>query len=228
MYNLTKQNPIVAALAATVSTVLFGAMMYLLFEPATMAAATAPGDGEFIVTQEIGAEISFATTANDVTMNTTIGGETGGTSLGSTTVAITTNDSAGYTLGISFANDTGMQHATLAEFINMYGTTTASTPDYDMNLGATSHGFAYSVSSTNAVAAFLNNGATCGAGSNNSYNNCWVMNQTPTSAFTIVDSSSSATAEQTVIGFQVQVAGSSGLSNGFYYATSTLTATTKS
>lgn len=228
MYNFTKQNPIVAATAATLTTVVMGAAMYLLFEPTAMFAAS--DTNTFSVEQEIGAEISFATASGDIQMaGAAIGGATGGTRFGSTTVAVTTNDTSGYTIGISFSDNSGMKHATLAEYIDMYATTTAGTPDYNMNLGVTSHGFAYSVSSTNAVQKFLNNGSSCDqSGGDTSYGNCWVMNQTPTSAFTIVDSSAVATAEETVIGFQVQVGGSSGLSNGFYYATTTLTATTKS
>lgn len=224
MYNFTKQNPIISAVTATIATAVIAAMMYLLFEPTSMFAATT--SNVFSVEQEIGAEISFSTSSGDISMNgAAIGGETGGTRTGSTTVAITTNDSSGYTLAIRFFDATGMEHASLADEITYYATTT---PDFNMGLGGAVSAFAYSVSSTNAVSSFLNNGSACGAGAISSADNCYVMHTTPTSDFTIVDSSTSATAEPTVIGFQVIVGASSGLANGFYYATTTLTATTKS
>ena len=224
MYNITKQNPIAIAFTATVITAVFASAFYLLFEPTSMFAATDTND--FTVSQEIGAEIAFATPSGNIQMGgTAIGGATGGTRFGSTTVAVTTNDSSGYTLGIEFESGTGMEHASLADTILYYGT---STPDYNMGLGVANSAFAYSVSSTNQVSDFDNTGSACGSGSGKSIANCWVMHGTPTSADTIVDSSSAATAEETIIGFQVQVGGSSGLANGFYYATTTLTATTKS
>lgn len=224
MYNITKENPIVVALTATLATAVVGATMYLLFEPTAMFAASETNS--FSVEQEIGAEISFATASGDIQMGgAAIGGETGGTRFGSTTVAVTTNDSSGYTLAIAFESTDGMEHPTETDFIDYYA---SSTPDYTMALGVNSSGFAYSVSSTNQVSAFDNDGSGCGAGTNKSIDNCYVMHGTPTSNNTIVDSSTSATAEETIIGFQVQVAPSSGLANGFYYATTTLTATTKS
>lgn len=224
MYNLTKQTSVTAGIAvAAIASILFS-LLYLLFEPTAMFAAS--DTNTFTVRQEIGAEIAFATASGNINMaSTAIGGATGGTRFGSTTVAVTTNDSSGYTLDIRFESANGMEHETLGDFISYYGTTT---PDYTMGLGVANSAFAYSVSSTNQVSAFDNNGSSCGAGTTKSIDNCFRIHGTPTADSTIVDSSSSATDEETIIGFQVQVAGGSGLSNGFYYATTTLTATTKS
>ncbi len=223
MFNYTKHNPVLKAFFSTTVTVLVGMALYFLFEPTAMFAAT--DTNTFTVRQEIGAEISFATASGNINMaGAAIGGASGGTRNGSTTVAITTNNSAGYTLAIKFESANGMEHPTQPDFIDYYAT---STPDYTMNIGTNSSGFAYSVSSTKQVSAFNNNGSACGAGSTVSINNCFMIQGTPTSDYTIVDSSSSATAEETVIGFQVIVAANSGLANGFYYATTTLTATTK-
>jgi hypothetical protein len=223
MYIFTKQNPLVAALTATFATALVGAMLYLVFEPTAMFAAD--DTNSFTVSQEIGAEIAFTTTSGNIAMNgTAIGGETGGIRTGSTTVGITTNDASGYTLAIKFEDATGMVNPVSADEIIYYATTT---PDYNMGLGAASSAFAYSVSSTNAVSAFLNNGSACGAGSS-SADNCYAMHGAPTTDETIVDSNATASNELTVVGFQVIVGNSSGLENGFYYATTTLTATSKS
>mgnify|MGYP001169092202 CR=1 FL=1 len=225
MHNLKKQNPIVAALTATIGTAVIAAMAYLLFEPTAMLAAT--DTDSFTVRQEIGAEISFSTVSGDINMGgSAIGGATGGNRNGSTTVGITTNNAAGYQLDIQFESANGMEHPTETDFIDYYATTS---PDYTMNLGANSSGFAYSVSSTaptNSISSFDNNGSSCGVGSNKSISNCYVMQGTPTSGATIVNTTDTATDELTTIGFRVMVAAGSGLANGFYYATTTLTATT--
>lgn len=222
MYNFTKQNPIVAAASATIAMAVTFAAMYILFEPTQMFAAATGSEGEFTVSQEIGAEISFATAPVDLTTSGTIGGATGGAEVATSTVEITTNNSTGYILAIKFESATGMERAA-GGAINYYGTTTA---DYNMNLGVSSHGFAYSVSSTNQVAKFNNDGSGCNTGSGRSASKCYTMHGTPTSDITIVDSSGVATAEETIIGFKAMVAPGSGLANGFYYATTTLTATT--
>lgn len=225
MYTLTKRNPIVSALTATIGTAVIAAMAYLVFEPTTMFAAS--DTNSFTVSQEIGAEISFSTLTGDIAMSgTAIGGTTGGTRNGSTTVGITTNNASGYQLDIQFESANGMEHPTDSDFIDYYATTS---PDYTMNLGANSSGFAYSVSSTaptNSVSSFDNDGSACGSGSNKSIDQCYVMQGTPTSGSTIVNTSGTATDELTTIGFRVIVAPGSGLTNGFYYATTTLTATT--
>ena len=226
MYNLTKQNPIIASLSATVAMSVIAAMTYLLFEPTAMFAASETNN--FTITQEIGSEISFATSATDFTMDGgAIGGATGGTRTGSTTVGITTNNAAGYTLTINFATTTGMvKDSTGADFIEYYSSTT---PDFNMNIGASNSGFAYSASSsasTNSITTFDNDGSTCGAGANVSADNCYVMHGTQTSGASLVVTADTAVNELTKVGFKVIVAGGSGIANGLYYATTTLTATT--
>jgi hypothetical protein len=222
MYNFTRQNPIIAALSATIATSMVASAMYLFFEPSSLFAAT--DTNTFTVTQSIGAEIAFSTTQNALTMSNSIGGATGGEASSTATVAVTSNDSTGYTIAIKFSDAVAMNHVEALDTIENYGSTT---PDYDMNINGQLSGFAYTVSSTNQVAAFNNTGSACGSGSNKSVDHCYTMHGTPTSDFTIVDSSAVATAEQTLVGFKVIVAPSSGLVNGDYVATTTLTASTK-
>ena len=221
-----KQSNMVTAFWETVATALALAMLYILLEPTVMMAQSATNT--FTITQEVSAEISFSTAATDFTMSGAIGGSTGGTANGSTTVGITTNNSAGYTLTIQFATTTGMvKNGTGPDAIAYYATTT---PDYTMNLGTANSGFAYSVSSaapTNSVTAFNNDGVSCGTGSNKSIDNCFVMQSPQTSPSTIVSTSDTANDELTTIGFKVIIAAGAGIPNGFYYATTTLTATVK-
>lgn len=220
MHNLTKQNPIVAAITATAITALLAMASYLLLEPTSLFAQT--DTNTFTITQTIGSEISFAVTENDLTMSSTIGGATGGSATTSATVAVTTNSSSGYTLAIKFSNATAMTHTNGSDTITNYASTS---PDYNMNIGAGSSGFAYSVSSTNSIGQFVNDGAACTTGAIRSIDNCYSMHASPNADFTIVNSSAPATSEETKIGFQVIVAAGSGLINGNYIATTTLTAT---
>ncbi len=216
MYDLTKQNPIISAVAATLVTTIMASVMYLLFEPTSIFAAD--DTNTFTVTQNIGAEIAFSTSQNDLTMSNSIGGATGGEASSTALVAVTSNDSTGYTIQIKFSEAVAMNHSGGLDTIENYGTTT---PDATMNLGSNLSGFAYSVSSTNAVSAF----DSCGGG--DSVDECFMMHGTPTSDYTIVDSTAVAVAEKTRVGFKVIVAPDSGLVNGDYIATTTLTASTK-
>lgn len=225
MKSLLQHNPFAFAFVATLITALVGMLMYISFEPATLAAETA-GRG-IIVTQTIGAEISFASGTTTLPMNGTIGGATGGESTASTTVYVTTNNVAGYTLGIQFQSGTGMDNGD-GQSIAYFGTSTAQ---YDMIIGGAASGFAYNASSsapTDTITTFDHNGSACeGAGSTRDNDHCWVMHGSPTSASTIVSTTDTATAEATKVGFKVMISPNSGLPNGVYYATTTLTATTK-
>lgn len=231
MYNLnklTKENPIISALAASLMVSVLSMMMYLVLEPSAIFAAVDTSD--FTVTQTIDSEIAISNPNGDINMGgTNIGGATGGTRYGSTTVGVTTNNTSGYTLAIQFASSNGMEHAGTDAYISYYSQT--GTPDYSLTPGAATTSFAYSVSSTaptNSITEFDSNGTdTCDTGSTKSIDNCFKRHTTPTDPYTIVDTTAAATDEQTTIGFAVYVAGSTGLPNGDYIATTTLTATTK-
>ena len=222
MHTFLQGNSVIKAVIASLLTTVMFAVAFSLFEPHSLFAAS--DTNTFTVTQTIGAEIAFSTTQNALTMSNAIGGATGGEATSTATVAVTSNDSAGYTIAIAFEDAVAMNHTLGLDTIENYGTTS---PDYDMVIAPSLSGFAYSVSSTNQVAAFNNDGGSCGSGSNRSVDQCFTMHGTPTSNFTIVDSSAVATDEETQIGFKVIVAPSSGVVNGEYVATTTLTATTK-
>ena len=157
MTSNTHTNPLFDALIATGVTTLMLVVGFALFEPTTLFGQSATD--EFVVSQEIGAEISFLVNAADITMDTTLSGITGGVRLHS--VAINTNNSTGYTLDISFEDLNAMTHSNGTDFISNYATTT---PDYDMVVPDGESGFAYTASSASAVSALQDNGTSCGSG----------------------------------------------------------------
>ena len=94
-----EQSILLATAAMVLCAVAFG-----ILEPSLGHAVT----DDFIVTQTITSEISFVASTTDVVMDTPIQSLTGGTSNGTTTVVIRTNDNDGYNLTIHFSSTTAM------------------------------------------------------------------------------------------------------------------------
>lgn len=211
----------------------FAVMAVVLFAATEGVVATAQTTDEFIITQDINGEISFATTATDVTMSTPIGALTGGTSTGSTQVAVTTNEPTGYSMEIRFSDDAAMQRDGGGGEITDYTPTGGTgTTDYAFSTATLAGEFAYSVSAdtpADAVAAFQDDGSsTCGSGGSSTVGACWT--DPTTSDYTIINRSSQtgATGATTTLSFQVYVPAnpSPTIPTGSYTATATLTITT--
>jgi len=218
-----RMHPVAAAMTGAVLTVAMVLISFVALEPAVTQGAT----DTFIVQQTITGEISFTTTATDVSMAPDIAGITGGYSSGTTTVAVATNNPNGYTLTLAFASSTAMIHANGVNEIPNYGSGSV-TRLFSVATGEA--GFAFTASSTNVVSALLDSGAACGSGSP-SNDTCWIMPSDATSGYTLVDRSSAtdAAGEETEITFRVGVGAnpSPALPLGLYTATATLTATEK-
>lgn len=208
----------------------FAVLATMVFAATEGVVATAQTTDEFIITQAINGEIAFATTATDVTMSTPIGALTGGTSTGSTQVAVRTNEPAGYAMDIRFDDDAAMQRDGGGGEIADYTPIAAS--DYDFDTSTASGEFGYSVAAdtpADAVAVFQDDGASaCGSGASSTVGACWVA--PTTSDFEIINRSSATgpTGATTTLSFQVFVPPnpSPTIPTGGYTATATLTITT--
>ncbi|MCD5381966.1 MAG: hypothetical protein LR017_01470 [Candidatus Pacebacteria bacterium] len=221
----------------TLIVAVIGITSYVVLEPVVGRAAA---DSDFFeITQSITAEISFDTTATDVTMSPTIPGISGGTANGNATVVVSTNNTSGYNMTIQFATGTAMQGDSEGGVINNYSPASASVPDYNFSIGGsgTPGEFAYSVqasTSSDVDPTFLDNGAACGAGSNNTFDRCWFNASTTDGstpiAETIINRSTEtpASGSTTTIHFRVSVPSNPSplLQADTYTATATLTATT--
>lgn len=211
---------------------------YLLLEPA-ISHSQATAKDQFTVTQSITSEISFAGTAADVTMDTSIPGITGGTANGATQVRVYTNDSAGYSMTILASSSPAMQGNTQGGSIRDFSTTTTgwmAEPAHTFDattVPVNSAGFGYSVyaSSTNDVdPSFSHDGSNvCGTGgATETEKACWIG--ASTTAYTIVNrtSETEGSGATTTIFFRtvIRSSPSPSIPEDTYVSTTTLTATT--
>lgn len=205
---------------------------FVMIEPAISHAAVTSVTDVFTVSQVVDAEVGFATLASNVTMSPSIGGITGGTSNGVTSVSVRTNDLAGYHMTLQASNSLGMQNvSSTTNYIPAYTTTTNGVPDYAFNTAA--NGFAYTVtaSTTSDVAQLFRtaspgSGPCNNAGLNTSSSACW-LGATST-AVTIINRTTptAVSGATTTLSFEANLVANSMLPNGTYVATTTLTAIT--
>ena len=202
---------------------------FFSFEPKVGQAVTG---GPFTIKQTVTAEISFLVSPANVIATGTINGITGGTSNGTTTAVVLTNNPAGYTMSIAYTSN-GSDNA-------MIGDTTASQsirdypasggePTYTFSTASSSSVFAYTVSAANTAdldASFKDNGSACNTGSNDTAGyTCWM--EPKTTGFQIVNRTTDApSGATTTINFRVHVPNSPSpsLPADTYTATATLTA----
>ncbi len=212
--------------AATIASavVLTIVMLFSLLEPTLSLAIT----DEFIVRQQITDEISFLVPAADVTMVGAIAGITGGNATGTTYVVVRTNNSAGYTMDISFSTTSAMRgEVSNSVAIHDYGTSTAAEPTFAFTASSSAQ-FAYSVTAsttTDIDPSFLNNGSSCNVGSGSTVDACF---KGPTASnFRIINRTTDAgSGATTTLRFKVNVPSnpSPAVTEDFYTATATLTA----
>lgn len=189
---------------------------------------------QFTITQEVTSEISFLTTANDVTMNGAIAGLTGGTANGSTQVVVTTNDTSGYTMTIVASSSPAMQGDATSGEIPDYTPATGGVPDYSFSVPANTAEFGYTVSASTTsdlAQKFLDNGSnTCGTGSvdTNGSDTCWYGLSTTATSTINRSSETTASGATTTIYFRTQIQSdpSPAVPEDTYTATTTLTAVT--
>src|ERR1035437_10010637 len=81
-----------------IGTLIF-AVAFITIEPAISYGAVSV-TSQFTISQTVFSEIPFPTPASNIIMSPTLGGITGGTSNGATTVPVTTNNLTGYHMTI--------------------------------------------------------------------------------------------------------------------------------
>lgn len=186
---------------------------------------------QFIVTQSVGSEISFLTTANDVSMQGTLAGLTGGVSNGSTMVRVLTNDSSGYTMTIQASSSPAMQGQTQGGSIANYTPTVNHVPDYTYSV-PTGEEFAYTVSASNTpdlAQKFKDNGSNaCNTGANDTsgLSSCWYPLLTTATSTIVRTTATPISGATTTIFFRVTINSGSSVPEDLYVATTTLTVTT--
>ncbi len=217
------------SIVATLLIVALACMTFFVVEPNV---GQAIDSGPFTIKQTITGEISFLVDAANVTMTGSINGVTGGTSNGTTSVKVTTNNSNGYTMSIAFATNTTpnamLGDVSLSESIHDYPAS-SSEPTYGFYTASTSAVFAYTATADNTSdvdQSFQDNGAgLCNTPGSSNPGVCWM--EPSQSSFQIINRGSAAVSGATsTINFRVYVpnAPSPALVTDVYTATATLTA----
>ena len=160
------------------------------------------------------------TAAADVVMDTSIGGITGGTSNGSTTVTVTTDSLAGYQLTIQAENNPAMQKGadSIADYVP------GGVPDFTFTTLPTVAHLGYSPEGSDLVQRFLDDGGACGVGSGDVPSACWDGLSTTATPIASASTANHPAGTATSIRFRVGIGGSVNQPEGTYVATTTLTA----
>src|ERR1035437_10742659 len=128
-----------------IGTLIF-AVAFITIEPATSYTVVS-ATSQFTISQTVSTEIAFATPASNIIMSPTLGGITGGTSNGATSVAVTTNNLTGYHMTIMASTSLGMKGvASSTNYIPSDISSVPGVPDY--NFGTSLSGFGYNVTAS--------------------------------------------------------------------------------
>jgi hypothetical protein len=214
------------------------AIAFVALEPA-MIYATGTAASQFTISQTVTSEISFVTAASNVIMTGSLGGISGGTALGYTTVAVRTNSLLGYNMTMMASTTSGSVPqgsmtgtASSSNYIGPYiPISNPGTPEFTFNNATNTSEFGYTVnaSTTSDVAPlFRNNSSVCNSGASTSLTNCWLAaTNTPV---TIISRNipTPSTGATTTLAFEVKIGANPSpmIPNDTYVATTTLTATT--
>ncbi len=168
-------------------------------------------------------EVYLALTgATNVTLSPTIPGVSGGTANGATTVTVTTDSLAGYTLTIAASTSPAMKYAahTIADYVPA-----GANPDFTFTTAAADAHFGFTPEGVDIATRYQDNGvATCGGGGQDSTLTCWDgLSTTPVTIATAANANHPSGAT-TTIRFRVGVGGAVVQPAGVYIATTTVTA----
>ncbi len=203
------------------------AVVFVAAEP-TLSSAI---ENQFTISQTVTAEIAFATLASNVTMSPSLGGITGGTSNGTTTVVVLTNRSTGYTMTIKASSSPAMRGETQGGSIADYTPVATSIPDFAYSVpSGQEFGYTVSASTTSDLAQkFKDDGvSTCNTGSADTSGSasCWYGLSTVATSTIVRNTSTSASGSTSSIAFKLTINANSLVPEDTYKATTTLTAVT--
>ena len=162
------------------------------------------------------------TSPADVTMSPDIGGVSGGIGEGQAAWTVTTDSSGGYSLDIKASSAPAMQSG--ANSFADYTLAVSGTPDYAWSVAVADSEFGFTPEGNDIVSKFLDNGAVCNLGSNDTPDQCW--SNLSISYENIASSSdpNHPNGTATTVKFQAESGASHSQEEGSYQATVTVTA----
>ena len=193
---------------------------------------------EVLVTLSVSAELTLSA-PSDVGLSA-IAGLTGGSSTGTATWTVVTNNNAGYTLHLHAAASPALVGGAQGDSITDYTEASAGVPDYTFVVDDGNAEFGYTVNTTGTTivtgeidASFKNNTTTCNIGATLTNDNCWISTNTSGTKELLATTTgeTAATGEAIQLNFQVELDPSSPFdADGFviedtYTATLTMTGT---
>ncbi|OGY71294.1 MAG: hypothetical protein A2986_04595 [Candidatus Jacksonbacteria bacterium RIFCSPLOWO2_01_FULL_44_13] len=193
---------------------------------------------EVLVTLSVTAEMTLSNPV-DVGLSA-IAGLTGGSSTGTATWTVVTNNNAGYTLHLHAAASPALVGGAQGDSITDYTEASAGVPDYTFVVDDGNAEFGYTVNTTGTTivtgeidASFKNNTTTCNIGATLTNANCWISTNTSGTKELLATTTgeTAATGEAIQLNFQVELDPSSPFdADGFviedtYTATLTMTGT---
>jgi hypothetical protein len=158
--------------------------------------------------------------AADLTMDTALGGLTGGTSSASGTYTVITDNPAGYQLTIEAQNAPAMQKGSdsIADYDD------GGVADTTFTVGATEALFGYTVDGVDTSQYFLDSAGTCGSGSTDSSFACWTGLNTAPHTVAQGPAANQPDGATTTVHFRIGIGGNAMVIAGEYVATTTITA----
>lgn len=172
--------------------------------------------------QQMNEDYLAMTAPADVTMSPSLGGLTGGTSDGSTSLTVTTDSQGGYQLTIAASNNPAMQSPD-GDQIQDYAPADTP-PDFTFAVSAGDARFGFSPEGTDIAARFKDDGDECSVGSSDTALACWDGLSTTPEEFVRRTSGNHPDGTVTTLRFKVGLGANAAVPEGMYYATTTITA----
>lgn len=160
------------------------------------------------------------TGSSNVALSPSIGGVTGGTANGSTTVTVITDSPSGYQLTIQSSQTPAMQDGvnTIPDY------NPGTDPDFSFLVGVDEAFFGYTPEGTDIPQRFQDNGALCNVSGSDTELACWDGLDTATEVIATNQNSNHPNGATTTIRFRVGVGSGVNQVPGSYIATTTVTA----
>ncbi len=164
--------------------------------------------------------LAVTAAAADVAMSPSIPGLTGGTSNGSTSITVLTDNPAGYQMNIKSSSSPALRSVndSFADY-----TPAGADPDYSFSVAVSASEFGFSPEGADIVQRFKDNGSSCNVGSGDTASACWAALTTTDQTISQSTTGNHPNGVQTSIRFRAYSGPNHFQLEGAYYATSTIT-----